>query len=62
MMTPKALEGDDFVPSKINRRSAIRSTLAATVATSGLSAAAHSRAAPDAADARRASADRKSVV
>ena len=55
MMTPKALEGNDLVPSKINRRSAIRSTLAATVATSGLSAAAHSRAAPDAADPRRAS-------
>ena len=38
-MTPKALEGNDPVPSKINRRSAIRSTLAATVATGGLSAA-----------------------
>ena len=35
MMTPKALEGNDPVPSKINRRSAIRSTLAATVATGG---------------------------
>ena len=54
-MTPKTLEGNDPVPSKINRRSAIRSTLAATVATGALSAPAHSEAAPEAADARRAS-------
>ena len=55
-MTPKALEGNDPVPPTLNRRSAIRSTLAAaTVAASGLSAATHSQAAPDSADARRAS-------
>jgi L-ribulose-5-phosphate 3-epimerase len=56
MKTPKDLEGNDPLLSTINRRAAIRSTLAATVATSGLSAAVHSQAAAlDAADARRAS-------
>jgi L-ribulose-5-phosphate 3-epimerase len=56
MKTPKALEGNDPLLSTINRRAAIRSTLAATVATSGLATAVHSQAAAlDAADARRAS-------
>src|SRR5271154_2993468 len=56
MTTPKVRKENDPILSGINRRAAIRSTLAATVATSGLSAAAHSQAAaPDAADARRAS-------
>ncbi len=55
MTPPRVLEKIEPIPSQINRRSAIRSTLAATVATSALSAAVHSRAAADKADARRAS-------
>jgi L-ribulose-5-phosphate 3-epimerase len=54
-MTSKPPEGNDPVLSKVNRRSAIRSTLAATVVTGGMSALGQSQAAAEVADERRAS-------
>ena len=58
-MTPEVPEENGRNPSRINRRAALRSTLAAAgaavVATDGVPAAASPQVSTDAADARRAS-------
>ncbi len=55
MMTPDSHEGNDLVPPWMNRRAAIRSTLAAAVAVGATSDPASGGAVTEVSDARRAS-------